>query len=62
MKSIELKNKSVAELNEELESLLKAHFSLRMQKSMQQLTKTSELRIVRRNIARVRTILREKVN
>jgi large subunit ribosomal protein L29 len=62
MKSIELKNKSVAELNEELEALLKAHFSLRMQKSMQQLTKTSELRIVRRNIARVRTILREKVN
>ncbi|MFN8770635.1 MAG: 50S ribosomal protein L29 [Neisseriaceae bacterium] len=61
MKTIELRNKSVAELNEELESLLKAHFSLRMQKTMQQLTKTSELKIVRRDIARVRTILHEKV-
>lgn len=60
MKSTELRNKSVTELNSELEALLKAHFSLRMQKSMQQLTKTSELRVVRRSIARVRTILREK--
>ncbi|MBY0379266.1 MAG: 50S ribosomal protein L29 [Burkholderiales bacterium] len=61
MNSTELRNKTVEQLNEELEALLKAHFSLRMQKSMQQLTKTSELRIVRRNIARVRTILSEKV-
>lgn len=61
MKTIELRNKSVDELNQELEALLKAHFSLRMQKSMQSLTKTSEIRIVRRNIARIRTILREKV-
>ena len=61
MSSTELRNKTVEQLNEELEVLLKAHFSLRMQKSMQQLTKTSELRAVRRNIARVRTILREKV-
>ncbi len=61
MKSTELRAKSALELNTELEALLKAHFSLRMQASMQQLTKTSELRAVRRNIARVRTILREKV-
>lgn len=61
MKVAELKAKSEAELNIELESLLKAHFSLRMQASMQQLAKTSELRKVRRDIARVRTILREKV-
>ncbi len=61
MKSTELRAKSTAELNTELEALLKAHFSLRMQASMQQLTKTSELRAVRRNIARVRTILHEKV-
>lgn len=60
MKSTELRSKSVTELTTELEALLKAHFSLRMQSSMQQLTKTSELRNVRRSIARVRTILREK--
>lgn len=60
MKAVELRTKSAAELNTELESLLKAHFSLRMQASMQQLTKNSELRKVRRDIARVRTILQEK--
>lgn len=60
MKAIELRAKNEAELGTELESLLKAHFSLRMQASMQQLTKTSELRKVRRDIARVRTVLRER--
>lgn len=60
MKSTELKAKSVEELNVELESLLKSHFSLRMQVSMQQLAKTSEIKKVRRDIARVRTILHEK--
>ncbi len=60
MKGADLRTKSVDELNTELESLLKAHFSLRMQASMQQLTKTSEIRQVRRDVARVRTILREK--
>lgn len=61
MKASELRSKTNAELNTELESLLKAHFSLRMQVSTQQLTKNSELRKVRRDIARVRTILHEKV-
>ena len=61
MKAAELRVKSKDELNVELESLLKAHFSLRMQISMQQLSKNSEIRKVRRNIARVRTILHEKV-
>ena len=60
MKAAELRVKPVAELSTELEALLKAHFSLRMQASMQQLTKNSELKKVRRDIARVRTILREK--
>jgi large subunit ribosomal protein L29 len=60
MKAIELRNKSVDELNLELEALLKAHFSLRLQKSMQSLTKSSEIRSVRRDIARIRTILHEK--
>lgn len=61
MKATELRVKTTEELNTELESLLKAHFSLRMQVAMQQLAKTSEIRRVRRDIARVRTILREKV-
>ena len=60
MKAKELREKSTEDLNKELESLLKAHFSLRMQISMQQLTKNSEIRKVRHDIARVRTILREK--
>ncbi len=60
MKASELRSKTVSELDTELESLLKSHFSLRMQVSMQQLTKTSELKKVRRDIARVRTILHEK--
>ena len=57
----ELRVKTETELTVELEQLLKTHFSLRMQVAMQQFTKTSELRRVRRDIARVRTILREKV-
>jgi large subunit ribosomal protein L29 len=61
MKGAELRAKTVEELNSELETLLKAHFSLRMQASMQQLTKTSEIQKVRRDIARVRTILHAKV-
>ena len=61
MQAKELRVKTESELTVELEQLLKTHFSLRMQVAMQQFTKTSELRRVRRDIARVRTILREKV-
>ncbi len=60
MKASELKSKDVAELKKELADLLKAQFSLRMQKATQQLTNTSQISQVRKNIARVRTILREK--
>ncbi len=61
MKAIELKSKSNDELKQELLELLKAQFSLRMQKGTQQLSNTSQLGKVRRDIARVRTILRERV-
>ena len=61
MKSSELRAKSVEELKAELMSLLKAQFGLRMQIATQQLTKTSELKKARGDIARVRTILHEKV-
>ena len=60
MKASELRDKSPEELREELNSLLKAQFSLRMQKATQQLSNTSQLRKTRRDIARVRTVLTEK--
>ena len=62
MKANELRNKSEADLRKELNELLKAQFSLRMQIATQQLTKTSELGKVRRDIARVRTVMTEKAD
>ncbi|MGH8616347.1 MAG: 50S ribosomal protein L29 [Burkholderiales bacterium] len=61
MKAIELRGKQEAELRQELEELLKAQFSLRMQQATQQLSNNSQLRKVRRDIARVRTVIRERV-
>ncbi|HLU18335.1 MAG TPA: 50S ribosomal protein L29 [Pusillimonas sp.] len=60
MKASELRTKDAAELQTELESLLKAQFGLRMQHATQQLSNTSQLGKVRRDIARVRTLLTEK--
>ena len=60
MKASELRAKSAADLNKELNELLKARFSLRMQLATQQLNNTSEIKKVRRDIARVRTALKEK--
>ena len=60
MNAKQLRAKSAQELQEELSSLLKAHFSLRMQQATQQLTNTSELGKTRRTVARVRTILAQK--
>jgi large subunit ribosomal protein L29 len=59
MKASELRGKSVDELNQELQSLLRAQFALRMQKATQQLSNTSQIRKVRRDIARVRTLLNQ---
>ena len=60
MKASELRTKSTAELGQELESLLKAQFGLRMQRATQQLTNHSQISKVRRDIARVRTLMTEK--
>ena len=60
MKANELRAQDAGALNKELQELLKAQFSLRMQKATQQLSNTSQLRKVRRDIARVRTVLGEK--
>ncbi len=60
MKAVELRAKSVDELNNELIELRRAQFSLRMQLATQQLSKVDQLGKVRRDIARVRTVLAEK--
>ena len=60
MKASELRAKDVAALEQEVKDLLKAHFGLRMQKGTQQLGNTASLRLTRRDIARAKTILREK--
>ena len=55
-----IKGKTVAELREELNSLLQEQFNLRMQKGMGQMTNVNELRRVRRDIARVKTVMTQK--
>ena len=60
MNASELKEKSVAELQSQLEELLSDQFKLRMQKSTGQLGQTHLIKETRRNIARVRTVLAQK--
>jgi len=60
MRASELKEKSIEELNAELLGLLREQFNYRMQSSTGQLAQTHLLRTVRRNIARVKTIITEK--
>ncbi|MAZ66681.1 MAG: 50S ribosomal protein L29 [Kangiellaceae bacterium] len=60
MNASELREKSVEELKQERDSLLNAQFKLRMQKATGQLSQTHLLREVRRDIARVETLLTEK--
>jgi large subunit ribosomal protein L29 len=55
-----LAGKNAAELQTELEALLKEQFGLRMQRATQQLTNTTKLKDVRRGIARVRTLLAQQ--
>jgi large subunit ribosomal protein L29 len=62
MKASELRAKNGDELQKELNELLKAQFGLRMQIATQQLGNTSQIKKVRRDIARVRTVLKEKAS
>ena len=63
MKATELRGKDQAALKQELNELLKAQFGLRMQLATQQLTNTAQLKKVRRDIARVKTVMtRRKPN
>jgi len=56
----DLRDKAPAELKTELDALLKEQFGLRMQRATQQLTNTAKMKDVRRNIARVRTLMAQK--
>jgi large subunit ribosomal protein L29 len=56
----DMRAKSPDELNKELLDLRRAQFSLRMQIATQQLSKTSELQRVKREVAQIKTILTEK--
>ena len=60
MKVSELQGKDQVALTKELNELLKAQFSLRMQIATQQLTNSSQLKKVRRDIARVKTVMNQK--
>lgn len=60
MKASELRTKTAAELQEELLSLVKSLFGMRMQLATQQLGNHSQLSKLRRDIARVKTVMNEK--
>ena len=62
MKASELREKSVTDLNEELLKLRKEQFSLRMQQATGQLARNDQFGKVRRNIARIKTVLTQKAN
>lgn len=61
MTTVELREKTAEQLNAELLALLKEQFNLRMQNATGQLASTAKLKLVKRSIARVKTIIREKV-
>ena len=58
----DLKAKSAAELNEELVAAKKELFNLRFQNATNQLDNTSRIKEVRKNIARIQTVITEKAN
>lgn len=60
MKATELREKSVDELQGELLSKLEDQFKLRMQKAVGQVQSPSQIKNVRRDIARIKTVLNEK--
>jgi large subunit ribosomal protein L29 len=60
MKANELRQKSADELKLELDGLLREQFNLRMQKGTGQLSRPDQVKKVRRDIARVKTVLNEK--
>ena len=62
MNAADLKTKPLADLRSELEGLLHQQFKLRMQHGSGQLAQTHLLRQVRRNLARIRTVIHKKIS
>ena len=60
MKASELREKNATELNEELLELCREQFNLRMQKASENLASPARFRAIRRDIARIKTVLHEK--
>ena len=60
MKTIELRDKSLPELQDEVENLVKEQFNYRMQHSIGQLGQSHLLKQVKKDIARLKTVLNEK--
>ena len=60
MKATELRQKSVEELGKELDALQRQQFNLRMAKATGQLAKSHQVDVVRKDIARIKTVLTEK--
>jgi len=60
MKATDVRVKTADELTDELAKLKKEQFNLRFQRATGQLENTSRVRVVRRDIARIKTVLREK--
>jgi len=60
MKAIEMRGKDAGELQKELEALLREQFNLRVQRATGQLTTFHKMKSVRKDIARVKTVLCEK--
>jgi len=60
MNAKELREKSVEDLNKELDNLNRQQFTLRMAQATGQLTQTSKIGVVRKSIARIKTLLTEK--
>ncbi|MBC8717274.1 MULTISPECIES: 50S ribosomal protein L29 [Brucella/Ochrobactrum group] len=60
MKAADVRAKSLDQINDELGSLKKEQFNLRFQKATGQLEKTARVKQVRRDIARIKTIARQK--
>ena len=61
MKANDLRQKSEQELADELNGLLREQFNLRMQQGTGQLAKPDQMKKVRRNIARIKTVMNEKM-
>ncbi|WP_317993420.1 50S ribosomal protein L29 [Bartonella gliris] len=62
MKAKELRAQTLDQMKDELVKLKKEQFNLRFQKATGQLEKAARVRLVRRDIARVKTFLRQKIN